>query len=150
VDVELPTRRDTRALGSKLAARLRVGDVVFLEGKLGAGKTFLARAIARALGVPASEPVTSPTFTLVHELDGARAPIVHADLYRLTDASGIHELGLRESASRAIVLVEWGARFAGEIASDGLVVELAMRGEGRVASISGRGPRGAEILAAME
>jgi tRNA threonylcarbamoyladenosine biosynthesis protein TsaE len=151
LEVALPTRRETRRLGARLASLLRPGDVVFLEGPLGAGKTFLVRAIARALGVPQREPITSPTFTLVHEIDAGRVPLTHADLYRLSDASELDALGLPEALARSIGVIEWGARFAGAIAADGIVVEIAGRDEerGRRATISARGPRGAELVARL-
>lgn len=145
--VPLPTRRETRRFGARLASVLRPGDVVFLEGPLGAGKTFLVRALCRALGVPPREPVQSPTFALVHEIDSARVPITHADLYRLSDASELDVLGLPEAATRSIAVIEWGERFADAIAPDGIVVTIAR--EPRTATISARGPRGAEIIAAL-
>jgi tRNA threonylcarbamoyladenosine biosynthesis protein TsaE len=127
---------------------LRPGDVVFLEGDLGAGKTFLVRALARALGVPSREPITSPTFTLVHEIDSGRVPLTHADLYRLSEPGELDVLGLAEAATRSICLVEWGARFAGAIAPDGVVVTITGRDaeSGRKATIVARGPRGREIV----
>src|SRR5687767_12206225 len=93
--LKLDTRRASRRLGELLASAARPGDLLVLEGDLGAGKTFLVRSIARALGVPSRKPVTSPTFTLVHE-HAARIPIVHADLYRLADGDELVELGLSE------------------------------------------------------
>jgi tRNA threonylcarbamoyladenosine biosynthesis protein TsaE len=106
----LRSRRDTLRLGSSIARALEGGDLVILSGELGAGKTFLARAIARALGVEGS--VTSPTFALVHEYATSRAPLVHADLYRLRGpglADEVARLGLRElRRGGAVLLVEWG------------------------------------------
>jgi tRNA threonylcarbamoyladenosine biosynthesis protein TsaE len=87
---------------------------VLLGGDLGAGKTFLAGAIIHALGVDAGEPVTSPTFSLVHEYATPRGVVLHVDLYRLRDgvvplAEEVARLGLRERrAEGAILLVEWG------------------------------------------
>lgn len=108
---KLETRRDTRELGRRIAARLAPGDLVALEGALGSGKTFLARAIARALGVPESEPVASPTFALVCEYETPRGALLHADLYRLRGpdlAREVARLGLRERrAEGAVVIVEW-------------------------------------------
>lgn len=87
--VSLPTRRATLRLALALARSVRRGDLVFLEGELGAGKTFLVRGLARGLGVPTAIPIQSPTFALVHEHavslgDGqGEATLRHADLYRL-------------------------------------------------------------------
>lgn len=148
ITVELPTRRETRRFGARLASVLRPGDVVFLEGPLGAGKTFLVRAIARGLGVPEREPITSPTFSLVHEIETGRVAITHADLYRLDDPGELDALGLPEALSRSIGLVEWGARFADAIAPDGLVITLERPEEarGRRAIVASRGARGDEIV----
>lgn len=74
---------ETEALGARLAARLRPGDVVLLTGEMGTGKTTLVRGALRALGV--TRPVTSPTFTLGHRYDEATPPASHLDLHRLAD-----------------------------------------------------------------
>jgi tRNA threonylcarbamoyl adenosine modification protein YjeE len=104
--VPLATRGETRRLGRHLAECLAPGDAILLEGELGAGKTFRARAIARGLGVPAGVRVTSPTFDLVHELPG-RIPIVHVDLYRLEDPGELRELGITDrGAEGAVLLIE--------------------------------------------
>lgn len=106
----LRSRRDTRRLGAAIARVLEPADLVVLSGDLGAGKTFLARAVARALGVEGT--VVSPTFAVVQEYAAARAPLVHADLYRLRGeslAAEVARLGLREQRrDGAILLVEWG------------------------------------------
>ncbi len=99
----------TAALGARLAAVLRPGDIVRLEGDLGAGKTALARAVIRALsGDPALE-VPSPTFALVQPYDTPAGPLLHADLYRIADPRETDELGLLDRPE-AIVLLEWAAR----------------------------------------
>lgn len=98
----------TAALGARLAAELKPGDLVLLMGGLGAGKTALARATIRTLaGDPALE-VPSPTFALVQPYDTPTAPVLHADLYRLRDAQEVDELGLFDRD--AIVIVEWPER----------------------------------------
>jgi tRNA threonylcarbamoyladenosine biosynthesis protein TsaE len=138
----LRTRRDTRRLGEAIARVLSPGDLVVLSGDLGAGKTFLVRAIARALG--ARGRVTSPTFTLVHEYATPRGPLVHADLYRLLDAGDlpaqVARLGLRERrAEGGLVVVEWGESAVPLLGAEPeLVVSLAMAGpKERVATLSG-------------
>lgn len=147
VDLALQHRRATRHLAAALGAALTPGDLVLLEGDLGAGKTFLVRGIARALGVPSHVRITSPTFALVHE-HAARIPIVHADLYRLSEPDELLELGLAERVgSDAVVLVEWGERFAEAFGDDGLLVRLAWSDTGRSARLTARGPRGAALLA---
>ena len=111
--MHLRTRRDSTLLARRIADVLLPGDLVLLSGDLGAGKTFLARAIARGLGVGSEERVASPTFALVNEYVTKRAPLLHADLYRLLDATDlaveVARLGLRERRDEgAIVLCEWG------------------------------------------
>jgi tRNA threonylcarbamoyladenosine biosynthesis protein TsaE len=143
----LHSRGDTRRLGRRVAACLQPGDLVVLEGDLGAGKTFLARSIARGLGVPSDVRVTSPTFDLVHELP-ARAPLLHVDLYRIDQAESLQELGLSERIGvDAIALVEWGARFSAVLGDEGLWVAIALDGGGlRQCRIEPRGARGCSLL----
>jgi tRNA threonylcarbamoyladenosine biosynthesis protein TsaE len=122
---ELPSERATRALAEKLAPLLRGGDLVILSGALGAGKTFLARALCAALGV---EPrrVTSPTFSLVHEFEG-ELPIAHADLYRLRTSSELRELGLDALRDDGrLLLVEWGEPYAAELGGDALSASFTL------------------------
>jgi tRNA threonylcarbamoyladenosine biosynthesis protein TsaE len=106
----------------------------------------LVRGIARALGVPSKVRVTSPTFALVHE-HAARLPLLHADLYRLGSPDELVELGLSERIGRdAVVLVEWGDRFATALGSEGLWIWLALSAEGRSARLEARGARGMALL----
>lgn len=150
MQIPLPTRRATVKLGQVLARILEPGDLVVLRGDLGAGKTFLVRALCRALGVPGDISITSPTFTLVHEHRG-RLPVAHADAYRLRGAGELAELGLRERRGEgAIVLVEWGEPYIDELGGDALVVHLIPSEGGRVAQIQGTGERSRAIERALE
>jgi|TARA_A100001391_G_scaffold119236_1_gene81121 tRNA threonylcarbamoyl adenosine modification protein YjeE len=131
-----PDAAATDAIGAAIAAHLRAGDIVTLEGDLGAGKTALARAIIRArLNEPNLE-VPSPTFAIVQPYRG----IIHADLYRLADESEIDELGLIEDEND-IVLVEWPERAPSLMRRPGLGIAIGMgaAGNGRVLSVTARG-----------
>ncbi|QDZ12549.1 tRNA (adenosine(37)-N6)-threonylcarbamoyltransferase complex ATPase subunit type 1 TsaE [Devosia ginsengisoli] len=127
----------TEALGVELANALKPGDLVVLEGDLGAGKTALARAIIRALAGDPMLDVPSPTFALVQPYDTPRGPVLHADLYRLGDAREVDELGLLDNPE-AIVLVEWAARAPEIVAAATVTVSLAIPpgGVGRVVTVS--------------
>ncbi|MBX9928977.1 MAG: tRNA (adenosine(37)-N6)-threonylcarbamoyltransferase complex ATPase subunit type 1 TsaE [Gemmatimonadaceae bacterium] len=106
------TATELAAWGEAYGAALVAPAVVTLAGDLGAGKTTLVQAICRGLGV--TEPVTSPTFALVHEYRGARSPVYHLDLYRLRAPNELAALGWDELlGERAVVLIEWPER-AGE------------------------------------
>jgi tRNA threonylcarbamoyladenosine biosynthesis protein TsaE len=103
------SERETEAFGEELAARLSRGDVVYVIGDLGAGKTCLVRGIARGLGAQPRQ-VASPTFAILHEYAGAggETTMSHLDLYRLKDeAKELEILGLPESVAGAPVAVEW-------------------------------------------
>lgn len=130
---------------------------MILKGDLGAGKTFFARALCRALGVPSRVAVTSPTFTLVHEHE-ARLPVFHADAYRLASPSEIDGLGLRDArANGAVLLVEWGEPYIAALGGDALSIVFSTPAPAasgaptlRSADISATGPRSRALLAAME
>jgi tRNA threonylcarbamoyladenosine biosynthesis protein TsaE len=116
----------TEALGARIAAELRPGDVVLVAGELGTGKTTLIRGACRALGV--AEPILSPTFTIGRRYRGRDGlPVSHLDLYRLTDLS-LEEPGLLDDylTPDAIAFVEWPER-AGEAALEGLRVAARVR-----------------------
>jgi len=135
----LPDDEATAALGAALAAELQQGDLVLLEGDLGAGKTALARAIIRSLADDAALEVPSPTFALVQPYETPRGVVLHADLYRLGDPREIDELGLRDNP-QAIVLVEWAERAPELAAVATLVVTLAIpkTGIGRSVTLTRR------------
>ena len=98
---------DTHAIAAAVASLCRSGDVVVLAGDMGAGKTAFAQGVGRALGV--EEPITSPTFTLVHTYDSGRIVLHHADLYRLDRLAEVADLALGELVEAGgVLLVEWG------------------------------------------
>jgi tRNA threonylcarbamoyladenosine biosynthesis protein TsaE len=104
------SEEETSEIGQWIGRNLAAGDVIALWGELGAGKTFLTRAIARGLGVPERIPVTSPTFTFINEYDG-RLHIYHMDLYRLTDLTELDTLPWMEALyGTGVSLIEWPER----------------------------------------
>ena len=114
---------DTRAIAAALASVVRAGDVVVLAGEMGAGKTAFAQGFGAALGV--AEPMTSPTFTLVHSYSTAsKVMLHHADIYRLSTHHEVADLALGELLEYdGIVLVEWGDVVAASF-GDHLLVRL--------------------------
>jgi tRNA threonylcarbamoyladenosine biosynthesis protein TsaE len=123
---ETASEEETIALGERLASRLPSRGVVLLIGNLGAGKTTLAKGIAKGLGAAAPEEVSSPTFTLIHEY-GSR--VYHIDLYRIENERQLRTLGLDELLDRdAVILVEWGERFPRLWPPDRLEIHLESRG----------------------
>lgn len=121
----LPDDAATLAFGGELAALLGPGDIVSLEGELGAGKSALARATIRALAGDPELEVPSPTFALVQPYDTPKGPVLHADLYRLGDAAEADELDLLDTPG-AIVLVEWAERAEQVQAAATIVITLAI------------------------
>ncbi|MGI9051532.1 MAG: tRNA (adenosine(37)-N6)-threonylcarbamoyltransferase complex ATPase subunit type 1 TsaE [Ilumatobacteraceae bacterium] len=113
---------DTHAVAAAVAALSCEGDVIVLAGEMGSGKTAFAQGFGRALGV--TEPITSPTFTLVHTYDTGGVTLHHADLYRLEQLSEVADLALAELAEfHGVVLIEWGDVVASTL-GDHLCVEL--------------------------
>ncbi len=100
---------ETADVGRDLARTLRAGDVVLLNGELGAGKTAFVRGLAEGFGVP-PEDVSSPTFTLIQEYRSGRMPLFHVDLYRLDDPREIEDLGIDEIARDGVMAIEWAEK----------------------------------------
>lgn len=126
-----PDEERTEQIGARLARCLGPGDIVLLEGELGAGKTVLVRGLARGLGHDPGQ-VVSPSFVLAIWHRGGRLPLLHVDLYRLPDGASLDELGIEDAlAAGAVVVVEWGER-APEFLSRGAwrVRVEAVRGDG--------------------
>jgi tRNA threonylcarbamoyladenosine biosynthesis protein TsaE len=128
---EIPTETEMRALGASLAREFAPGDIVFLEGELGAGKTTLVRGLLEAMGHLG--PVRSPTFNLVQTF-ATNPPILHADLYRVRGAEGI---GLEDYFDTHISLIEWPDRAHALIdPADAWHIRIAFVPEGRVVEVS--------------
>ena len=150
------TPQEMEALGAALAPHLREGDLVALNGELGAGKTTLTRGLGAALGVRGA--VTSPTFVLArtHPRVGG-APLVHVDAYRLTSAAELDDLDLDYEGS--IVVVEWAAGMLDGVADSWLELDIVRpaanagnppsleveEAEPREVTITGHGPRFADF-----
>lgn len=135
----LPDDAATAAFGAELAARLAPGDLVLLEGGLGAGKTALARSTIRTLLADPALEVPSPSFALVQPYEGGGRIILHADLYRLAAARDVDELGLFDRPD-AIVVVEWPDR-APDLAGRAryrIALAVPPDGQGRLVTIEER------------
>jgi tRNA threonylcarbamoyl adenosine modification protein YjeE len=132
-------------LGALVARQLRAGDLVLLNGELGAGKTTLTRGLGEALGVRGA--VTSPTFVLARTHSTTGAPLVHVDAYRLGSAMELDDLDIDYAAS--VVVVEWGAGLLDGVADSWLELDIERPHGGdpdaevepRTVTITGHGPR---------
>ncbi|NKW91484.1 tRNA (adenosine(37)-N6)-threonylcarbamoyltransferase complex ATPase subunit type 1 TsaE [Rhodobacteraceae bacterium R_SAG9] len=148
--LSLNSPTETQALAVQMAGTLLPGDVVLLEGPIGAGKTHFARSLIQSL-LPVMEDVPSPTFTLVQVYDGPNSEIWHADLYRLSAPDEVVELGLTDAFEDAICLVEWPDRLA-ELAPENalkLRFEIAPQEEHRTLTLTSASSHWAEKLAGI-
>lgn len=133
--LKLADEAATIAAGQRIAASLQRGDVLLLEGDLGAGKSTLARAIIRTLD-PAVSEVPSPTFTLVQTYPVTGAIIWHFDLWRLANWPEIEELGWDEAMAGGIILVEWPDRLGPLCPPGAARLTLSNHGRGRALRIA--------------
>jgi len=134
----LRSAEDTTALGAAIAAALadRAGAVVYLQGRLGAGKTTVARGLLRALGVTGT--IRSPTYTLLEPYELAGRALIHLDLYRLDHERDLEPLGLRDyPPERCWWLIEWPERAAARLPAADLAVTLAHDAHGRRVELTG-------------
>lgn len=142
---------ETQALAGALAPLMRAGDLLLLSGDLGAGKTAFTQGLGRGLGV--SVPITSPTFTLANEYDGARLRVHHLDVYRMESMAEVFDVDLPDLLDdEAVVVIEWGEAIVASVPADYLAVELLL-GEGdddRVVQLRGVGRAWADRWAKVE
>jgi tRNA threonylcarbamoyl adenosine modification protein YjeE len=122
----LPNEQATWRFMADIAAALEPGDLVTLSGDLGAGKTTFARALIRYLAGDETIEVPSPTFTLIQTYDLPRFALVHADLYRLSGAAELAELGFDDLPEGAVVLMEWPDRAGGFLPGDRLDITFTL------------------------
>ncbi len=145
VAVDVPTADAMRALGKRLAALLRAGDLLILSGPLGAGKTTLVQGIGAGLGVRG--PVTSPTFVIARVHPGPLVPLIHVDAYRLGSVLEVDDLDL--DTENSVTVVEWGEGLAEGLADDRLDICISADpdSERRTVRITGHGDRWHAALA---
>ncbi|PWJ22229.1 tRNA (adenosine(37)-N6)-threonylcarbamoyltransferase complex ATPase subunit type 1 TsaE [Jannaschia seohaensis] len=151
--LSLPGPAATDRLARRLAGILRPGDVLLLDGPVGAGKTAFARATIQAIlaaeGLP-PEDVPSPTFTLVQTYNAHRFEIWHADLYRLTSPDEVMELGLSEAFDTALCLIEWPDRLGPDRPGGAVTLRLSHDGpDARRLELSGSGELADRLAAAL-
>jgi tRNA threonylcarbamoyladenosine biosynthesis protein TsaE len=127
--LEVPTAADMQALGARLAAVLRPGDLMVLTGDLGAGKTTLTQGLGAAMGVRGR--VASPTFVIsrVHPSESGGPALVHVDTYRMADALEVADLDLEYSLADSVTVVEWGAGLVEDLSGDRLEIVLTRQAD---------------------
>ena len=144
--IEVPTAADMHALGRRLAGRLQAGDLLVLNGPLGAGKTTLVQGIGAGLRVRG--PVTSPTFVIarVHPSLAGGPGLVHVDAYRLSSVAEVDDLDLDASVDDCVTVVEWGGGLVEGLAAERLEIGITMSpashgAEARQVTLTGIGER---------
>jgi tRNA threonylcarbamoyladenosine biosynthesis protein TsaE len=128
IEIRCPTEADTRAVGRKLAATLRPGDVILLAGGLGVGKTLFTTGLAAGLGV--EEQVVSPSFVLVRQYRSGFLPLVHVDVYRLGSLNEFDDLEVFDLAADGAAVIEWGDALEGAIPEDHLRIDFVVEEDG--------------------
>ncbi|MDU4961474.1 MAG: tRNA (adenosine(37)-N6)-threonylcarbamoyltransferase complex ATPase subunit type 1 TsaE [Sporomusaceae bacterium] len=141
---------ETEDLGFRIGSRLQAGDCLCLSGSLGAGKTVLSQGIARGLAV--TEPVTSPTFTVLQLYQG-RLPVYHYDLYRLRRPEELIDIGFEEySGAAGVTLIEWPDKFSEMMPAEALWLQLSLAqdGQGRTIQVEPRGQRYQDLIKELQ
>ncbi len=146
--LNLPDADATQRLGRLLGQLVQAGDVLLLQGDLGAGKTTLTQGLAQGMDI--ADRITSPTFALLHEYEG-RLPLFHFDLYRL-DAPDLSQLGFEEiwEDGHGVVVIEWPERLGDQGPAEHLDIRIVIQGDGRVATLTATGDRPRRLLQELE
>jgi tRNA threonylcarbamoyladenosine biosynthesis protein TsaE len=128
LEIATASPAETRRAGERLGRVLEAGDVVLLDGELGAGKTCFVQGVARGLDVPRDRRVASPTFTLVNEHPG-RVVLHHIDLYRIADPEELHAIGIREYlGGEGVAVVEWAERLGALAPAERIAIRIEVAG----------------------
>ena len=138
LQVDFTSPDQTSRFASNLSEDLRAGDVILLEGGIGAGKTHFARSLiqTRLQKSGVIEDIPSPTFTLVQTYEDAFCELWHADLYRLTHPDEVEELGLLQAFEEAICLIEWPDRLGNDVPADALHLTFAATENGHILTMN--------------
>ena len=139
--MKIATAQEMLGLGEKIGAQLRAGDLILLNGPLGAGKTVLVQGIGAALGF---SDVTSPTFVFSRTHNGA-LPLIHVDVYRLLEggkgALYLDDLDLDSARESAVTVIEWGGAESARLSDERLEIEIDRTDDERVVTVATIGPR---------
>ena len=136
------------AFGAEIGTQFTGGEIIFLKGELGAGKTTLVRGVLRGLGH--SDKVKSPTYTIVEMYELAQFTVYHFDLYRLNDPMELEDMGIRDYCNaKAVCLFEWPERGQGIMNEHDLFIEIDHLDEGRQVNLSSHSDRGTRLLKAL-
>jgi tRNA threonylcarbamoyladenosine biosynthesis protein TsaE len=150
ISLRLESAGATQRLAARIGRVAEIGDVIALDGPLGAGKTTFVQGLAEGLGVPAERHVASPTFALVNEHPG-RIDFVHVDFYRIRSPAELPELGIEEAYDRAVTAIEWADRFPSWLPDDTLHLTLEIEAGGsRALQAESSGPRSDRLLKALQ
>lgn len=148
--IELNGLEETKEFGIKIGKLLKSGDILCLNGDLGAGKTTLTKSIGLGLGV--EDYITSPTFSLINEYEG-RVPVYHFDVYRLENVEDLYDLGFDEYFyGHGVSIIEWADKIEKLIPKERIVldIEKAIDLDSRIINITGYGSRYLEVLEELE
>jgi tRNA threonylcarbamoyladenosine biosynthesis protein TsaE len=139
--MKISSAQEMSDLGEKIGAQLKAGDLILLNGALGAGKTLLTQGIGKALGV---DDVTSPTF-VISRTHSAAIPLIHVDVYRLLESGNsalyLDDLDLDSSRENSVTVIEWGGAESQRLADERLEINIDRTEEARVVSVNAIGPR---------